>query len=203
MASFQEGFMTRITPVALGLLLAGFVSFESSQVSAQSGGWTDLFDGKTLKGWNTVGTANWQVVDGAVQATSGNGDIVSVTSYGDFQLVVEFWADDDANSGVFFRCSDLKTFNAKTAYEAQIFDKRPDPEFRTGALTFISKPAATINVGGKWNTFDITAQGTHLILTLNGTRMVDVQNAQFARGPIALQRTGGVIKFRSVRIRTL
>jgi hypothetical protein len=195
--------MTRIVAIAVVLGLAGSFSFAPSPLSAQAGGWTELFDGKTLKGWNSVGSANWQVVDGVIQATSGNGDLVSTTSYGDFEVVVEFWADDDANSGVFFRCSDLKTINGMTAYEAQIFDKRPDPEFRTGALTFISKPAAMINTGGKWNTYDITAQGARLVLTLNGTRTVDVQDRKFSRGPIALQRTAGVIKFRSVRIRQL
>lgn len=195
--------MKRIIAIAFALGLAGSVSFAPSQVSAQAGGWTELFDGKTLKGWNTVGTANWEVVDGVVQATSGNGDLVSTTSYGNFQLVVEFWVDDDANSGIFFRCSDPKTLSGMTAYEAQIFDKRPDPEYRTGALTFFSKPAATINTGGKWNTFDITAQGSRLILTLNGTRTVDIQDTKFARGPIALQRTAGIVKFRSVRVRPL
>jgi hypothetical protein len=195
--------MTRITTIAIALVLAGSTGFESSLVSAQAGGWTTLFDGKTLKGWSPVGNANWEVVDGVIQATSGNGDLVSTVSYGDAQIVVEFWVDDDANSGVFFRCTDLKTINAMTAYEAQIFDKRPDPEFRTGALTFIAKPAATINTGGRWNTYDITARGSRLTLTLNGTQMVDVEDTRFARGPIALQRTAGVVKFRSVRVRTL
>jgi hypothetical protein len=195
--------MTRITAIALALVLAGSTRFESAQVSAQAGGWTMLLDGTTLKGWNTVGNANWEVVDGAVQASSGNGDLVTPMSYGDVQIMVEFWVDDDANSGVFFRCSDLKTINAMTAYEAQIFDKRPDPTYRTGSLTFVSKPAAMINTGGKWNTYDITAQGSRLMVTLNGTRTVDVQDTKFARGPIALQRTAGIVKFRSVRIRTL
>jgi len=195
--------MTRVTAIAIALVLAGSTGLESSLVSAQADGWTTLFDGKTLKGWSMVGNANWEVVDGVIQATSGNGDLVSTVSYSDVQIVVEFWADDDANSGVFFRCTDLKTINAKTAYEAQIFDKRPDPEFRTGALTFIARPAATIDTGGKWNTYDITARGSRLTLTLNGTQMVDVQDTKFARGPIALQRTAGVVKFRSVRVRTL
>jgi hypothetical protein len=195
--------MTRITAIALALVLAGSTRFESAQVSAQAGGWTMLLDGTTLKGWNTVGNANWEVVDGAVQASSGNGDLVTPMSYGDVQIMVEFWVDDDANSGVFFRCSDLKTINAMTAYEAQIFDKRPDPTYRTGSLTFVSKPAAMINTGGKWNTYDITAQGSRVMVTLNGTRTVDVQDAKHARGPIALQRTAGIVKFRNVRIRTL
>jgi hypothetical protein len=195
--------MTRVTAVALALVLAGFTSFESSQVSAQAGGWTTLFDGKTLKGWNMVGDANWEVVDGAVQASRGSGFLVTPMPYGDFQITLEFWVDDDANSGVFMRCSDLKMINAMTAYEAQIFDKRPDPAYRTGSLVFVSKPAAMINTGGKWNTYDITAQGSRLMVTLNGTRTVDVQDAKHARGPIALQRTAGIVKFRNVRIRTL
>jgi hypothetical protein len=195
--------MRRRAAIALSIILAASAAFDSSQLAAQTGGWTTLFDGKTLNGWNMVGNANWEVVDGVVQATSGNGNLVSTASYGDFQLTLEFWVDDDANSGVFFRCTDLKTINAKTAYEAQIFDKRPDPEFRTGALTFIARPAATINTGGTWNTYDITARGSRLTVTLNGTQMVDVQDTTFARGPIALQRTAGIVKFRNVRIRTL
>ena len=188
--------MTRILALALALFVL------APQVGAQ-GGLTTIFDGKTLKGWNVIGTANWQVVDDGVQATSGSGFLVTPMSYSDFQLIVEFWVDDDANSGVFMRMSDLKTINAMTAYEAQIFDKRPDPEFRTGSLVFIAKPAAMINTGGKWNTFDITAQGSKLTITLNGTRTVDVQDTKHARGPIALQRTAGIVKFRSVRIRPL
>jgi hypothetical protein len=60
-----------------------------------------------------------------------------------------------------------------------------------------------INTGGKWNTYDITAQGSRLMVTLNGTRTVDLQDAKHARGPIALQRTAGIVRFRNVRIRTL
>jgi hypothetical protein len=42
------------------------------------------------------------------------------------------------------------------------------------------------------------------MITLNGTRTVDVQDTTHAApGPIALQRTAGTIKFRSVRIRPL
>jgi hypothetical protein len=124
-------------------------------------------------------------------------------SYGDFQLIAEVWVDDDANSGIFIRCQDPKMITATNCYEVNVFDKRPDPAYRTGAIVNIAKPAAMINAGGKWNTMDITAQGTHLMVTLNGTRTVDVQDDKFARGPIALQYSAGVVKFRNVRIRTL
>ena len=64
--------------------------------------------------------------------------------------------------------------------------------------------------GGKWNTYEITAQGPKFIVTLNGTRTVDgAEDSKFPRGHIALQHglgvgnsDKGVVKFRKVEIRT-
>ena len=194
----------RIVATAIAFAVAGLASVGPSRLSAQTGGLTTLLDGTSLKGWNVTGTANWQVVDGAVQASNGNGYLVTPTSYGDVQVVVEFWADPDANSGVFLRLQDLNKISAMVGYEVQIFDKRPDPTYRTGSLTFISKPAAMIDAANRWNTFDITARGSRITVDMNGTRTVDVQDTMFTRpGPIALQRTAGIIRFRSVRVRTL
>jgi hypothetical protein len=41
------------------------------------------------------------------------------------------------------------------------------------------------------------------MVTFNGTRTVDVQDAKHARGPIGLQYGAGVVKFRNVQIRAL
>ena len=200
----MQGVLVAIASVVLGASVV--VAQQNAPAPAapiQADGWTTLFDGKTLKGWNVIGTANWEVVDGAIQASSGNGYLVTPMSYGDVQVIVEFWADPDANSGVFLRLMDLNKISAMVGYEVQIFDKRPDPEFRTGSVTFIAKPAAMIDAANRWNTFDITVRGPRIIVDMNGTRTVDVQNTMFTRaGPIALQRTAGMIKFRSVRVRT-
>ena len=80
-------------------------------------------------------------------------------SYTDFQITADFWVTDDANSGVFIRCEDPKTINAMNAYEVNIFDKRPDQTYRTGAIVDVAKPLSVVNTGGKWNTIDITARG--------------------------------------------
>jgi hypothetical protein len=128
---------------------------------------------------------------------------VTKESYTDFQIRVEFWVDDAANSGVFIRCSNPKEITATNAYEVNIYDKRPDQTYRTGAIVDVAKPSAVINAGGKWNTFEITAQGTHLTVTLNGTRTVDVQDSRLKGGPIALQYGAGIVKFRNVQIRRL
>jgi hypothetical protein len=57
--------------------------------------------------------------------------------------------------------------------------------------------------GGKWNTYEITMRGTHLVLVLNGQKTVDTQNAKFASGPFALQWGRGTIKFRKVQIKPI
>ena len=95
-----------------------------------STGWTTLVDGtRGLDNFNRVGEANWSAKDGAIEATAGGKDpayLVTKNSYRDFTLRVEFWASDDANSGVFFRCQNPASINDENCYEANIFDQRPD-----------------------------------------------------------------------------
>jgi hypothetical protein len=143
------------------------------------------------------------LMDGAVVADKGMGFLVSKNSYTDFQVHAEFWVDDNANSGVFIRCADPQKVTADNCYEVNVFDKRPDPTYGTGAITNIAKPSVFLKAGGKWNTFDITAQGPHLVVVLNGTKTVDTQNSKLPSGPIALQAFAGVVKFRKVQIKPL
>jgi len=197
--------MARRVALTVALVLVGTGGFHlGSLTSAQGGGaWTSLFDGKTLKGWNMTGDANWEVADGVIQASRGTGFLVTPASYGDFQIQLEFWVTDDANSGVFLRCEDPKNIGSMNAYEVNIYDTRPDQAYRTGAIVDVAKPAAVINTGGKWNTFDITAKGPKLTVILNGTKTVDVEHKGHTRGPIGLQYGAGTVKFRNVRVRTL
>jgi hypothetical protein len=194
--------------VVIALLLIGLTALQFSyeaagQANQAAAGWTVLFDGKNLSSFNTIGDANWQLMDGIVQANKGTGFLVTKASYADFQLKVEFWVDDDANSGVFIRCENPQQITAMNAYEVNIYDKRPDPTYGTGAIVDVSKPLTAMKAGGKWNTYEITAQGPHMVVTLNGTKTVDVQNSAHARGSIGLQYGAGTVKFRSVQIKPL
>ena len=170
-------------------------------VSAQS--WTTLFDGSTLDGWNQIGDANWRLADGAVEADSGAGFLVTPRPYGDFELTLEFWVDEPANSGIFIRCADPGTVTDRNSYEVNIYDTRADQTYRTGGIVHIASPSGVVNTGGQWNSYQITARGSRLQVTLNGQEMVDVEDSQFASGPIALQYGAGVVKFRNVRVREL
>jgi hypothetical protein len=72
-------------------------------------------------------------------------------SYADFEVRVEFWVNDDANSGVFIRCEDPTKVSGRTSYEMNIFDKRPDPSYGTGAIVNVAKVSPMPKAGGKWN----------------------------------------------------
>ena len=188
--------------LALGLVAVQGMTF----APAQGRGAAPAVDAGALMKWNKLGDANWEVVDGAVQATKGmNSYLVSPMSYGDFQITLDIWVTDDANSGVFIRCEDPKNITAMNAYEVNIYDKRPDQTYRTGAIVDVAKPLVNVDAGGRWTTIDITAQGSKLIVVMNGMKTVDVDHKGHARGPIALQYGMGstTVKFRNVRIRTL
>ena len=172
-----------------------------------SAGWTTLIDGeKGMDNFTRVGDANWTATDGAVQATQGGKDpayLVSKQSYTNFAMRVEFWASDDANSGVFMRCQDRNAIGDESCYEANIFDQRPDPTYGTGAIVKVAAVSPMPKAGGKWNVYEITVRGTQLTLVLNGVKTVDVQDSKLASGPFALQWGRGTIKFRKVQIRPI
>ncbi len=87
-------------------------------------GWRLLFDGRTLAGWrglgyDTVPTAHWVVVDGAIKKiASGNvprvadgrpavgGDLETRDSFTDFELSFEWQVTPGANSGVKYNVSE-------------------------------------------------------------------------------------------------
>lgn len=170
--------------------------------------WTTLIDGpKGLENFQRVGNADWQTDNESVMASRKNGPadgyLVTPTSYGDFEIHAEFWADENANSGIFLRCSDPSKPGAATCYEVNIFDKRPEQAYATGAIVNVAPVNPVPKAAGKWNTFDITAKGDHLVVIMNGNKTVDVHDSKHTTGPFALQYASGVIKFRKVRVKRL
>ena len=65
-----------------------------------------------------------------------------------------------------------------------IFDKRPDPTYGTGAIVDVAKVEPMPKAGGKWNTYEITAKGPHLVVVLNGQKTVDVQDFKACQRPV-------------------
>ena len=195
--------------VAAAALACGLGGCGSMHHGGGQGGWVTLFDGRSLDAFERVGDANWRIDDGIVVATKGTGFLVTKNSYADFEIRAEFWADADANSGIFIRCEDRVKLTATVCYEVNIYDKRPDPLYGTGAIVDVAKVAPMPKAAGRWNTYEVTAKGNHLVVKLNGVTTADVQDGKHANGPIGLQyapgvvKDSGTIKFRKVEIRAL
>lgn len=187
-------------------LLATALTLVGCATTADSG-WITLLDGtRGVENFDRVGDSNWSATDGAMQADKRGKDtgfLVSKNAYGNFQLRVEFWSSADANSGIFMRCANPKVITDKSCYEANIFDQRPDPSFSTGGIVHHAKVLSIVKAGNQWNTFDITANGSKMVVLLNGVKTAELDHNQFASGPIALQHGAGVVKFRKVQIKPL
>ena len=201
--------MTRAFVIGVAFVLCACSSMPAWM---PGGGWTTLIDGdKGMENFTPVGDANWRMEDGAIVADKGKGGfLLSKTAYKDFELRVEFWAADNANSGIYMRCADPKNLTDKTCYEANIFDQRPDQTFATGGIVHHGKVLQSLKAGGQWNTFEITVRGSRMTVVLNGVKTAESDKIQSPSGPIALQygtlpkgEPGGVIKFRKVQVREL
>jgi hypothetical protein len=190
------------TLVVMAIVLSACAS-NSRNISS-----TVLIDGnRGLENFIRVGEANWHTDADVIQAENSKtayAYLISEKQYNNFRLKLEFWASDDANSGIFFRCQDPQNITAENCYEANIFDQRPDPNYGTGAIVQVAKVAQPMpKAGGRWNTYDITAKGSRLTLVLNGITTVDIEDAKLAEGYIALQWGNGIIKFRKLVIQPL
>ena len=203
--------IVRVLTLALVLVsatLAPAQTMNTLTAEESSGGWRLLFDGQTLKGWSPRGDAKWTVQSGEIAAeiSDAQGHLTTAAPYGDFRLRLEFFVDGAANSGVFLRSPATEAIGAGNAYEVNIFDKSPG--WPSGSINEVVKTSGTPNTVGKWNTYEISAQGDRIVVTLNGTTTADVRVPADAlakrqpRGPIGLQYGGGkgTVKFRNVRI---
>ena len=165
-------------------------------------GWRLLFDGRTLSGWRGLGydsvpTAHWKVADGAIEKiASGNvpkladgqpahgGDLMTVDSFGDFELAFEWKVAPGANSGVKYNVSERLSMSqapnhAALGFEYQILDddRHEDgklPSHRAGALYDLIAPNARKHVRpvGEWNRSRIVFRGGHGEHWLNGEKIV-------------------------------
>lgn len=190
-------------------LLAVTLAIFGCQSYLPSQGWLALIDGNAgMENWNITGGGNWRAEHGAIQAdkttTKGASVLVSKKSFRNFELYVEFWAADDTNSGVYIRAPNPNTVNtASGAYEVQIWDKNPNPAYSTGSLVNVAVVKPIYKAGGRWNTYEIHADGPEITVKLNGVVTVSVRDSRSAEGRIGLQFNGGPIKFRKLLVKEL
>ena len=172
-------------------------------------GWTLLFNGKTLDGWEPLatsapsGTGDWTVDSGAMVCPgTSSGWLASSNTFTNFELKLQFRGSEKVNSGVFLR-SEKEGAPHKTGYELQIWDYQPQG-YNTGSLVGSLKASPTKLLDGKWNNYDITADGDHYVIVLNGKTLLDDHDSKHTSGHIGFQcQKDNKIEFRDIRIRSL
>lgn len=201
----------------------------------QAAGWKLLFDGKTFNGWRGFRKDNvpegWVITElGELHFTGkGNGDIMTVDEFDNFELRLEWKISSGGNSGIFFRVSENRKFSWQTGPEMQVLDNQGHKDGRnplTSAGSNYALHAPTKDVTrevGLYNKVKIVAEKNHVEHWLNGIKIVEyeigdpewqmlVANSKFGKlpdygryrsGHIVLQDHGDKVWYRHIKIRSL
>jgi hypothetical protein len=146
-------------------------------------GWKQLFNGKDLTGWTHVGPGFMTVENSLIQTHGGMGLLYwAGGKVGKCTLRVVFrMRDENDNSGIFIRIPEApkeEWMPVNKGYEVQI-DNHPelskeDEYHSTGMLYSLTKPLAIAwKPGPQWNTMEITLDGPHTVVVLNGVKVTD------------------------------
>ncbi|HKD06197.1 MAG TPA: DUF1080 domain-containing protein [Bryobacteraceae bacterium] len=195
--------------IGLGLLCLGIAFAQKPNTlspAEEKQGWKLLFNGKDLTGWQALPTSSpsangdWRVEDGAIVCPGTSaGWLATADSYSDFHLKLQFRGAERVNSGVFLR-SQKEGQPHVTGFELQIWDYQP-AGYNTGSLVGAVKAAPTKIRADDWNDYDITADGDHYVIVLNGINLLDTHNSQHAAGLLGFQcQPNNKIEFRDVRV---
>ena len=145
------------------------------------------------------GSSHWEVVNGLLTACGEpTGYLNSDRSYKNFVLSIEFKCGVDTNSGVYVRSP-----RENGGYEVQIWRQQP-AGYNTGAIVATAKTARDYTFkADQWNHYQITADGDHIVVVLNGETTLDIHDAKFSEGNLRLQYQQFPIAFRNIKLRSL
>lgn len=168
--------MTRCFAFALAALLP---LAAAAQDKPTDEGFTALFDGQTLEGWQG-GKDGYLIKDQAiVSQPKGSGNLYTAKEYGDFHLKFEFKLTPGANNGIGIRVP-LTGDPAYAGMEIQVLDDTSDrykgiKEYQHHGSVYGIVPAKPghLKPVGEWNAEEIIIKGKQIKVILNGTTIVD------------------------------
>ena len=183
--------LQKVLTLGCVVLSLSLVGCQMTPCSCGQKGFTKLFNGKDLTGWEATGGASWRVEDGMLVGTQGPnnapGDLFTEASYDDFELTVTYRTEWPCNSGVWFRFQ-----SPQVAYQADILEYK-NPVAYSGTLYCPGKMFLAINDDPAlvdrdgWNTIKIRAEGDHSQIWLNDRQVADVHDDTTATGKIGFQ----------------
>src|SRR6516225_6639719 len=192
--------MARMRTLALTLLLAAAAS------AADTDGWISMFDGKTLNGWKANENPEaWTVRDGCITGDGERSHLFWMTrECENCEFKAEVKINHGGNSGMYFRTAFGPGF--PKGYEAQVNSTHSDP-VRTGSLYGFVKIYDHLVPPDTWFNQHIIARGNHIIIEVNGKKVVDFVDEKntFTEGYLALQQhnKGSVVQFKNLMMKPL
>ncbi len=195
-------------------------------VTIAQDGWTNLFNGKDLSGWEQLnGEAKYEVVDGMIVGSTvlntPNSFLRTENIYSDFIFEVELLVAENMNSGIQFRSESKADYSnyrvhgyqcevdpSERAWSAGVYD-----ESRRGWLypLGLNPEARNALKHGEWNHYRIECIGNSIKTWLNGVAVAHLIDDMTTEGFIALQvhgigknkeKEGHQIKWKNIRIKT-
>ncbi len=191
-----------------------------------SEGFVELINGKDLSNW--VGAVDsYEVKNGSIVCKPDKGgDLLSKDEYENFVLRVEFKLPPAGNNGIALR-TPLGGHSSSDGVEIQVLDsdgynaahpKEPllPYQYHGSLYHCVGAKHGFLRPVGEWNFEEIEVKGQTMKVTLNGTKILDVDidkldRSQIAHPPKGLDRRKGHIgfaghydpvEFRSLKIKT-
>ena len=210
--------------------LSGVNNVSPSRAEAEEG-FTPLFDGKTLNGWEAYTEPGENVSIEDSDFIVRNSEIYCLGKehsywlkapgvFGDFILRLEYKVAKGSNSGIFLRVPG-KEWPAYQGFEVQVLDDygQPPTAQTSGAVYDVLTPMRNMSrPPGEWNDVEITLRGLNIVVVWNGFKIIDTDFSQLTEpigkwkmaykdiplsGGFGVQNHGGEVWYRNIQIKKL
>jgi len=211
------------------LLLLPLLTSAQERESPRQSGWTELFNGGNLEGWETIGEGVWIVMRGGTLL--GQCDprrpfleqawLYTRREFVEFDLQLEYWMPLGGNSGISIRDTsrgryavagpehDSKRNPSHVGYEIQLGSSTSQRyEFGVSGSVYLlhgAKPG--VQRDGDWNTLGIESRNDLILVRINGEVVSQHPGLpeRSKTGPIGLQlhNKNTIVMFRNIRLRAL
>ena len=199
--------------VSIASIFAFFCS-HAAPPPLDDAGFTRVFNGQNLNGWKMQGHAFWQVENGDIVGKQDPAEtddcwLFTEAEWSDFELELEFKVPKNCNSGVAIRMPKEATGSPDMlGYEVQISDL-PTLKLTGSLLHHIESKTNHVHQADEWNHLTVTCENDHILIYLNGLKVLDTREKGSKKGRIGMQVPKGVafakqvVRFRNIQVREL
>jgi hypothetical protein len=202
-----------------GAVAAGLVAGWCAGGRADEAGFVELFDGKSLAGWQAnENPSAWKVVDGAIVAHGPRShlfyvgaDAAKPEQFKNFHLKAEVKTRPGSNSGLFIHSKFQPEGWPVHGYEVQVNNSQTDP-VRTGSIYNVVKNFTPPAKDDEWFTLEVVVKGKAVTVGVDGKVLFEyvepegvVGTRKLSEGLFALQAhdPGSEVHYRSVKVKRL